>query len=188
MMSHLNVRRETVTVLVTLFLLFFSAIPTLVVATDGIVNTKKTPLNIRSQPSTKSAIIAKVKKGSRVRILDDSGSRWYIVRLSNGKVGYARSTYIRLENPLSGLDLKSPPEELEGFKRYSQVKRISTPKGFLVQKYLTRDAGATIAIKKEASVSVIGHLEEDGSRFYLTEYSYERYQNGYEPNWIYVPK
>lgn len=66
----------------------------------GVVTTIKDPLNIRQQPNLDSAIITTVKKGSKLRILDNSKSQnWYKVELSNGTVGYANSQHITVLIP-----------------------------------------------------------------------------------------
>ena len=77
------------------FLSFVTAlIPNLVFAKCGIVDTGFTSLNIRSRPSERSRVIAKVHKGSALRIINSRGY-WVKVKLNNGRIGYASREYIR---------------------------------------------------------------------------------------------
>lgn len=52
-------------------------------------------VNLRSKPSTSGKIVAKIHKGDRIQIID-KGSRWYEVKTSSGKRGFASSKYIAL--------------------------------------------------------------------------------------------
>lgn len=61
----------------------------------GTVNTKSSVLNIRASPSENARVVDKAEKDSTLQILDDS-KEWYKVRLVNGKVGYARSDYLKV--------------------------------------------------------------------------------------------
>jgi uncharacterized protein YgiM (DUF1202 family) len=61
----------------------------------GTVNTKSSVLNIRASPSENAQVVDKAEKDATLQILDDS-KKWYKVRLVNGKVGYARSDYLKV--------------------------------------------------------------------------------------------
>ncbi|MDO4458493.1 MAG: SH3 domain-containing protein [Clostridia bacterium] len=57
--------------------------------------TKSASLNVRQGPGDKYSVIGNIKvKGSEVTILDRSNSSWYLVRTSDGLVGYCYSLYI----------------------------------------------------------------------------------------------
>ena len=64
----------------------------------GVVATKDTGLNVRSDPSTKSSVRTVFDKGSKVEIIvdvgDKDGTKWYQVKVSGGKIGYVSSKYI----------------------------------------------------------------------------------------------
>ncbi len=76
------------------FLSFFATLlPNLAFARCGIVDTGFTSLNIRSRSSERSRIIAKVNKGSALRIINRRGY-WVKVKLNNGRIGYASRDYI----------------------------------------------------------------------------------------------
>lgn len=51
-------------------------------------------LNLRSTYSTQSTILEKLVKGTKVTILDEQNG-WYKVKLSNGKVGWVSSGYVK---------------------------------------------------------------------------------------------
>lgn len=58
-------------------------------------------VNLRSQPSTSGKIIAKIKKGEQVQVLDKSSGTWYQVKTSSGKKGYASAKYITVSGSSS---------------------------------------------------------------------------------------
>ncbi|MBO3444603.1 C40 family peptidase [Clostridium sp. CCUG 7971] len=60
---------------------------------EGIVNTSV--LNIRTGPSTDYNVIYKAKKSEKVSIIENNNG-WYKVKLSNGKLGWASSNYIKI--------------------------------------------------------------------------------------------
>lgn len=60
----------------------------------GVVSTSSGRLNIRSQASTGSAVVASLDKGSYVTLLSKSGSWWY-VEYADGKYGYCHADYIK---------------------------------------------------------------------------------------------
>lgn len=68
----------------------------------GTVSTSGGNLNVRKQPSTSSAILGKLKNGTKVEILGKTGN-WYIIPYSsgtNGK-GYVYASYIKLNTSTS---------------------------------------------------------------------------------------
>lgn len=66
-------------------------------ASSGYVNTNSANLNLRSSPSTNSAILAKMPKGSSVTVLNNEGNGWYRISYK-GITGYASSRYIAVNN------------------------------------------------------------------------------------------
>lgn len=81
----------------------------------GEVITESSDLNIRQGMGTDTAVVGKVKKGTRIRILETLGP-WYKVQLEDGKVGYASSEFIQLElpdsaNPSASTSEEEPPPE-----------------------------------------------------------------------------
>jgi uncharacterized protein YgiM (DUF1202 family) len=60
----------------------------------GVVNTAV--LNLRAQPNTNSAILAKLVKNETVTILEKSNG-WYKITTSKGKTGYVLGTLITLK-------------------------------------------------------------------------------------------
>lgn len=57
-----------------------------------------TVLNIRSGPGTTYTVITKLPQGTKVLVTGQTGD-WYRVTLSDGRVGYASSPYIKLYAP-----------------------------------------------------------------------------------------
>lgn len=82
---------------------------------EGIVNTSV--LNIRTGPSTFYNVIYKAKKSEKVSILEKNNG-WYKVKLSNGKLGWASSDYIKISqtNSNSNETVKNNPVSLSGQK------------------------------------------------------------------------
>jgi spore germination protein YaaH/uncharacterized protein YgiM (DUF1202 family) len=51
-------------------------------------------LNVRSEPSTNSKVVASLKKGSAITITGTSNG-WYTIRLANGQTAYVSSNYVK---------------------------------------------------------------------------------------------
>lgn len=68
----------------------------------GAVTTSAYSLNVRSAPSTASAVVSTLKKGSYVTLLSKSGS-WWKVEYSKGQYGYCHADYI---TPVQGTPVK----------------------------------------------------------------------------------
>lgn len=60
----------------------------------GTVVTQSTPLNLRREPSTNSAIIGKIPKGATIPIIGSDGD-WYLTNYG-GTQGYVSSQYVRI--------------------------------------------------------------------------------------------
>ena len=61
----------------------------------GAVTTSSGKLNVRSQPSSGSAVVAQVKKGSYITLISKSGD-WWKVEYAKGKQGYCHADYITI--------------------------------------------------------------------------------------------
>jgi len=59
----------------------------------GVVSISSGRLNVRSNSSTNSSVVASLGKGSYVTLMSKSGSWWY-VEYSKGKYGYCHANYI----------------------------------------------------------------------------------------------
>ena len=55
-------------------------------------------LNVREQPNTSAAAVARVKKGERLAVLGRDGE-WFQVRLADGATGWVHGKYVRSEEP-----------------------------------------------------------------------------------------
>ena len=61
----------------------------------GAVTTSGGSLNVRSQPSSGAAVVASLKKGSYITLMEKNGS-WWRVEYAKGKYGYCHSDYITI--------------------------------------------------------------------------------------------
>jgi len=55
-------------------------------------------LNVREQPNTSAAAVARVKKGERLAVLGRDGE-WFQVRLADGATGWVHGKYVRSDEP-----------------------------------------------------------------------------------------
>lgn len=89
------------------------AVPEAVVAAEpealpapiGTVRVTASKLNVRSEPSAASAIVASVKRGERLALLDRGTKGWYRVAVAGGSAGWIASQYAR--------EVKSCPPDRE---------------------------------------------------------------------------
>ena len=81
-------------------------------------------LNIRSGPSTSNYIVGKSYKGDTVDILSNSNG-WYKVKLSNGQIGWASSSYINT----SGKDSEGSCESTESNNAQSIINTAKAQLG-----------------------------------------------------------
>ena len=108
--------------------------------TAGTVTTESTALIVRSEPSSSSASIATVARGSYITLYEKSGSWWH-VGLAGGKHGYCYASYI---TPVSGstavqvtatsLNIRSGPSTSYGIQtalsKGTTVVKLSTSGSF----------------------------------------------------------
>lgn len=82
----------------------------------GAVTTSGGNLNVRSQPKSGSAVVASLKKGSYITLIEKSGS-WWRVEYGKGQYGYCHSDYITIvqgspvsvSSSISALNVRSGP-------------------------------------------------------------------------------
>jgi hypothetical protein len=55
-------------------------------------------LNVREQPTTSAAAVARVKKGERLEVLGRDGE-WFQVRVADGATGWVHGKYVRSDEP-----------------------------------------------------------------------------------------
>lgn len=93
--------KKALTVLLSAVLLFAMMLPAAAAdanSTAGTVRITSGRLNVRSAPSTASAVVASLYKDETVTLLQKSGDFWQI-EYGNGQYGYASAKYI---TPISG--------------------------------------------------------------------------------------
>ena len=66
--------------------------------TPGTIVNAGSGLNIRSGPGSSYEKIASAANGSKIVILEDTGSGWYKIDYGNGKIGYVSSDYVSVGN------------------------------------------------------------------------------------------
>ncbi|MEB6548653.1 SH3 domain-containing protein [Heyndrickxia sporothermodurans] len=93
-------------------------------------------LNMRSKASTSGAIVAKLKKGTKVTVQSEANG-WSKITAS-GKTGYVSSKYLTDKNTQSK-PTKNPPKQTTPTKT--------------VTKYVEVDAGSTLNMRNKASTS-----------------------------------
>jgi len=68
------------------------------------------------------------------------------------------------------------------FTSFSFVRKIETPRGFLILKAPARNA-EVVKRSQDPAIFAIGYLQTKDGLFYMTKYSCERYENGDDPYW-----
>lgn len=125
----------------------------------GKIATQSTPLNVRSSPSTSSAVICSLPRGSYVTLLNREGS-WWRVQLSGGNTGYCYASYITevpdsepmiISTSSSPLNIRSGPSTSHGI--------------------LTRLAKGTVVVKLSVSGS-FAYILYDGTHLGYASLNY----------------
>lgn len=130
----------------------------------GAVTTSSGSLNVRTDASTSSAVVASVKKGSYITLLSKSGS-WWKVEYEKGRYGYCHADYI---TPIEGkavsvsaavsLNVRSGPGtnysrigslssgevviRLSSANGWSRILYHGTKTGYVSSQYLAADTSA----------------------------------------------
>lgn len=96
--SEVVIIRKTVSLLFILIMLIFLAPEASAASLSskaGAVTTSSGSLNVRSQASSGSSVVATLKKGSYITLISKSGS-WWKVEYAKGKYGYCHVDYITI--------------------------------------------------------------------------------------------
>ena len=125
---------------------------------DSLIATSN--LNVRSGPSTSSSIIGLVYKNDNVNIVEKTNNYWYKVKLSNGKVGYCSSTYLKSKEELESVTSK--PENSDQISYSMNVKSYAYYTGTITATGTVPTFGRTIAVDPK----VIPY----GTRIYIPEF------------------
>ena len=125
---------------------------------DNLIATSN--LNVRSGPSTSSSIIGLVYKNDNVNIVEKTNNYWYKVKLSNGKVGYCSSTYLKSKEELESVTNK--PENSDQISYSMNVKSYAYYTGTITATGTVPTFGRTIAVDPK----VIPY----GTRIYIPEF------------------
>lgn len=68
----------------------------------GVSTTKETPLNIRASASTKSKKVSSLKPNALIQVIGSSGDFYKVIYSTNGSVGYAHKSYIKISSTKYG--------------------------------------------------------------------------------------
>lgn len=156
-------------ILITLITVLLLAVPETSAATmgskAGAVTTSGGNLNVRAQPKSGSPVVASLKKGSYITLMEKSGS-WWRVEYGKGQQGYCHSDYITVvqgtavpvSSEVSALNVRSGPGTdysrvgtlykgevvllLKTSGAWSRVLYSGTKTGYVSSKYLSGYYGA----------------------------------------------
>ena len=117
-------------------------------------------LNVRSGPSTSNSIVGLVYKGNSVDVIEHTNSNWYKVKLSNGKVGYCSSAYLKSKSQLESITNK--PGSSSDISYSMQVKSYAYYTGTITATGTKPTFGRTIAVDP----TIIPY----GTRVYIPEF------------------
>lgn len=117
-------------------------------------------LNVRSGPSTSYSNLGVIYKGESVSVLEKTNSNWYKVKLSNGKIGYSSSAYLKSQSDLDSVTNK--PGSSEDISYNMEVKAYAYCTGTVTATGTKPTFGRTIAVDP----TVIPY----GSRVYIPEF------------------
>lgn len=117
-------------------------------------------LNVRSGTSTSNSIIGIVYKGDKVSIVERTNNNWYKVKLSNGKIGYCSSAYLKSQDELDSATNK--PGSSNDISYSMQVKAYAYCTGTITATGTKPIFGKTIAVDP----TIIPY----GTRVYIPEF------------------
>ena len=117
-------------------------------------------LNVRSGPSTSNSILGVVYKGDKVNVIEDTNSNWYKVKLSNGKIGYCSSAYLKSQSQIDSVTNK--PSSIDDISYTLDVKAYAYYTGTITATGTKPTFGRTIAVDPK----VIPY----GTRVYIPEF------------------
>ncbi len=135
----------------------------------GVVTTKAGHLNVRSGPSTASAVVSTLQKGSYVMLLSKNGG-WYQVQYGKNAVGYASASYVTAVEgrpstvTASALNVRKGSGTSYAVQDYlykgdavvvlttqngwSRVVYHGTKTGYVSAKYLSGSAGVSLSVPR----------------------------------------
>lgn len=135
----------------------------------GVVTTAVGPLNVRNGPTTGSAVVGALQKGSYVMLLGKIDG-WYQVQYGKNAIGYASASYLTAVEgraatvTASALNVRKgggtgyavqdylhksdPVVELSAANGWSKVVYHGTKTGYVSTKYLSGNAGVSMAVPK----------------------------------------
>lgn len=140
----------------------------------GTVINVNVAVNMRQKADTSASIVAKVAKGKKVNVLQESGS-WYQVQTDDGKQGYISKTYLRVETVQNSETIESNKNTLYDKPVVGSVINVSdqlkirakATTSSQVKGYLRSNAAVTVYGKDgewyqiSSVTGIIGYCHED---------------------------
>ena len=117
-------------------------------------------LNLRSGPSTSYNTLGVIYKGDKVSVIEYTSDYWYKVKLSNGKVGYCSSLYLKSQSQIDSITNK--PSSSQDIDYTLDVKAYAYCTGNITATGTKPTFGRTIAVDP----TVIPY----GTRVYIPEF------------------
>lgn len=125
-----------------------------VLAVTGTVNSGNTTLNVRAEPSTNSAVIAKLRNGTQVEILETVNSSWYEIACDSSTTGFVSSAYVVESNTANpAVEAVSAPSPT------SVAASRPTETAFSQTTYVKATAGLNIRSGPDTSYGTVGSLK-----------------------------
>jgi len=72
------------------------------------------------------------------------------------------------------------------FYKYLSTQPMTAPNGFIVKSAPYLQANILKETHKSGTLQIIGYLETDEGRFYMSDWSWKRAKNGQKPNWLWI--
>lgn len=85
---------------------------------------------------------------------------------------------------IPNIAISRPQNWINSFIKYEQTMSIPVPNGYLLKSDPSLEANDIPIKQMDNSLLAVGHVDVDGQRFYMTEWSWSQYLKGKNPNWV----
>jgi hypothetical protein len=73
---------------------------------------------------------------------------------------------------------------MKSFNKYPELIQISAPNGFVIKNSPSLSASTIKEKRGYYNLGIVGHIDVDGQKFYMTEWSWSQYNKGKNPSWV----
>lgn len=77
-------------------------------------------------------------------------------------------------------------KQKQPFTNLGQQQKIPAPHGHIVLAGPTLESDILNQIAQPGTIEAVGYVETEEGKFYISQYSWEQYKAGKDPNWIYI--